>query len=134
MTRTRGRALRIAFAAFFAVVLMLAQATAALAAMNDASPASVACTTREVCDAVAALANLRLTVTQLVTDQGLSTSLTAKVDAATGNVLGGRVTPALNEVGAFENEVSDPAKILALLTAILILEADTAKHVIANVR
>jgi hypothetical protein len=89
------------------------------------------------CAALLALADLRGTVDDLVVDGALAHSLDVKIDAATSSVLALRITPALNELDAFGNEVSAAEKSGGLFSAIsniLKNKHDTVKNTIQNVR
>jgi hypothetical protein len=117
------------------VILGVAAALAVVAGTAARGNASV-CNAQ--CAALADLADLRATVQQQVPDQGIANSLIAKVDAATSSVEASRQTPALNQLGAFDNQVaaeaqSDPG-FWEVLSDILKLKSDTAKAQIQNIK
>jgi hypothetical protein len=93
-----------------AFVLALLPSTLFAATADDAvSPAAVCiecCEGDAVCQALASLAELRITVETTVPDRGIANSLEVKVDAATASVLAGRYGTALKHLDAFGNEVS----------------------------
>src|SRR6476620_12031442 len=94
-------------------------------------------TTESTCAAVVALGDLRGAVEELVQQPGTEHSLVVKVDAATKSVLALRVTPALNELGAFDHEVAareNTGKVSELTSNLLKARSDTAKNAIQNTR
>src|SRR5205807_6940970 len=93
-----------------AVVAALSVGATPALADDSAQPAATASTCVEccegdlVCQALAGLADLQGTVVELVPQAGTANSLLAKLDAATNSVLDLRVTPALNQLDAFDHE------------------------------
>lgn len=103
--------------------------------VGTAAPRASTCDAQ--CDALLSLANLGGTVEELVSEQGLQNSLVAKVDAATSSVEDLRTTPALNQLGAFDNEVAadeQSGKTTTATSDVLKAKSDAAKNAIGNIR
>ena len=110
------------------IVLSLSSTLAAPAAAAIAPPAS-SCEIQ--CDALGELAGLRAAVDELVFQAGLARSLDAKVDAATRSVLADRPTTALNQLDAFDNELTaadQAGKVSTTTSSILKARSDASKQ------
>ena len=91
-------------------------ATPVASAAADDQPASTelscsqCCTEDGACEVVSALGDLSAMVEKLVPEPGIANSLVVKIDAATSAVQQGQLTPALNLLQAFDNEVAADKK------------------------
>jgi hypothetical protein len=118
---------RIALLGLAGIVLALAVAVS--------SPRASECDPQ--CQALLSLTDLHSTVEELVPDQGLANSLLAKVDAATASVEALRTTPALNQLGAFDNEVAADERSGQTSTNVanvLKAKSDASKGAIQNIK
>ena len=132
-----------AAAAVVAILVVLALGAAPAFAAEQAQPAASGSTCVEccegdaVCEALAGLADLSSTVVELVPQAGIAHSLVAKLDAATTSVIALRVTPALNQLDAFGNEVNaleQSGQISPAVSNIMKTKHDTVKNSISNIR
>jgi hypothetical protein len=131
----------LAITAVVATGIILFQASPVLSA--SAEPASSAastcadCCDGSLCQALGALADLRSTVVELVPQPGIANSLVAKVDAATSAVLSSTFEPALNQLGAFDQEITadeQSGKVSVTTGNLATNRSDTAKTIINNLR
>ena len=128
--------------ALLAIGIALGLASPISGAVADQSDSSASicgecCGEDAVCQALSDLANLRGSVEELVPDQGIANSLIVKVDAATKSVVALRITPALNQLDAFANEVNaqeQSGQISSSVSNVLKTRHDTAKNSISNIR
>jgi hypothetical protein len=126
--------------ASLSVLVLQAAPTVASGTAQPAAAASSCvecCEGDAVCRALAGLADLRGTVLELVPQAGTANSLVAKVDAATGSVLRGNVTPALNQLDAFGHEVDAleaSGRVSPAVSNIMKTKHDTVKNSISNIR
>ena len=130
-------------AAVVAILVVLAVGAApafaaerAQSAANDSSCIEC-CEGDAVCTALAGLADLNSTVVELVPQAGIANSLVAKLDAATSSVIALNVTPALNQLDAFGNEVNaleQSGRISEAVSNIMKTKHDTVKNSISNIR
>lgn len=122
------------------IVLPLSPTLAAPAAAATAPPASTCaecCPDETVCEALGELAGLHAAVDELVPEAGLARSLDAKVDAATSSVVADRPTTALNQLDAFDNELTaaDRAgKVSATTANIVKAKTDAVRQAINKMR
>ncbi len=130
-------------AAVVAILVVLTLGAAPAFAAERAQPAASGSTCIEccegdaVCEALAGLADLSSTVVELVPQAGIANSLVAKLDAATTSVTALRITPALNQLDAFGNEVNaleQSGQISPAVSNIMKTKHDTVKNSISNIR
>src|SRR5256885_7884202 len=127
---------------FVAIGVALALASPVRVAAVDQSDSSASicgecCGEDALCQALSDLSNLRGSVEELVPNQGIANSLVVKVDAATKSVLALRITPALNQLDAFANEVNAQERsgqISSSVSNVLKARHDAAKNSISNIR
>jgi hypothetical protein len=88
------------------LALLPSPAPAVVEPTTTASVCAECCPDDGQCTALAALADLGSSVAELVPDAGLATSLQVKVVAATRSVLALQPGTALNQLGAFDDELT----------------------------
>ena len=108
-------------------------------AQADAPPSACVecCEGDAVCEAVAALTDLRSSVDELIPQAGTAKSLDAKLIAAADSVAALNTTAALRQLDAFGHEVDALAKsgqLSASVSNVLKTKHDTAKNSVGNVR
>lgn len=124
-------------AAASATVFALVPASIAAGTTTGPAAQAAACTeccADDLCQALVALADLRGSVDEFVPDGGPATSLDAKIDAATSSVLAGRPETALNELGAFDNEVASLAQWSQFVSNILKSKSDVVRQVVGKLK
>jgi hypothetical protein len=97
----------------------------------------VCCEDGGLCQALADLADLRATVDELVQEAGIATSLDSKLDVARAAVLASKITPAVDQLDAFGNEVAgleDAAKLSEPVSNALKAKNDELKTIVNNIR